>query len=65
MRMPPQVHSPDLAQQVRVQRIVNARHQVVEAYCKAKGWPCDPEQLSMAQIMEIRALPEWQSAGKP
>jgi hypothetical protein len=62
---PPRVVSGDELERARVQRIIDTRHDVAEAHCKANGWPTNPSILSIAQIMEIRALPEWQNAGKP
>jgi hypothetical protein len=62
---PPRVVSGDAQERTRVQNIIDTRHAVAEAHCKANGWPTNPALLSMAQIMEIRALPEWQNAGKP
>jgi hypothetical protein len=61
---PPRVISGDDQERARVQGLIDARHAVAEAHCKANGWPTDPAQLTMAQIMEIRALPEWKNAGK-
>lgn len=46
----------------RHQRIVDARHQFVVAYCKLKGWPTDLEQLSWDQIKKVRAQPDWKAA---
>jgi hypothetical protein len=38
------------------------RHDFTVKYCKSKGWPTDPEKLSIDQIMEIRDQPEWKDA---
>jgi hypothetical protein len=45
-----------------IQRIIDARHAVAEAHCKANGW--NLEHLTVAQMLEIRALPEWKDAGR-
>ena len=37
------------------------RDAVVRAYCAEKGW--DPDKLGIDQVLEIRALPDWQNAG--
>jgi hypothetical protein len=63
-RTPPRVVSGDAQEQARVQGIIDKRHAVTEAHCKAKGWPTNPAELTMAQIMEIRSLPEWKEAGR-
>lgn len=39
------------------------RSDVALAHCERKGWPTDPDALSIAQVLEIRALPEWINAG--
>lgn len=44
-----------------VQKIVEGRHAFAIAYCKLKGWPEDPEKLTIAQIMEIRDQDGWKN----
>jgi hypothetical protein len=46
-------------------RVIEGRKAFAEEYCAAKGWPLDPAQLSMDQIMEIRAQEGWINAGRP
>lgn len=46
------------------QKVMDRRHQIVVAYCEKMGWPTEPKELSIDQILEIRLLPEWQNAGK-
>jgi hypothetical protein len=62
---PPRVVSGDEHERAKIQNLIDARHAVAVAHCKANGWPADSTGLTMAQIMEIRALPEWQNAGRP
>ena len=61
---PPRVVSDDAQEQAKIQCLIDKRHAVDEAHCKAKGWPTNPAELTMAPIMEIRALPEWKDAGR-
>ncbi len=42
-----------------MQRIVDARHAFVLAYCEARGWSEDPEEMTFEQIFEIRSQPGW------
>lgn len=44
------------------EKILLTRDQIVTAYCEQKGW--DRNNLSMEQVLEIRAQKEWQDAGK-
>ena len=46
-----------------IQALIERRHKISVGYCERMGWPADPEKLSWDQILEIRALPEWKSAG--
>lgn len=46
-----------------INKTISTRQEISLKYCKEKGWPTDPEQLSFDQILEIRALPEWIKAG--
>lgn len=39
--------------------LVMARDRVAREYCSTKGWAM--ENISVAQILEIRALPEWKN----
>ncbi len=39
------------------------RSEVALVHCKRMGWPEDPDALSPAQLLAIRALPEWINAG--
>ena len=45
-------------------KAIVTRQQIVANYCKSKGWPTDPTQLSFEQILEIRDTKEWIDAGK-
>lgn len=38
------------------------RDAVVKSYCQDKGW--NPDDLTIEQILEIRALPDWINAGR-
>lgn len=40
-----------------VRKVVQARHKIVTDYCKEKNW--DIDNLTLAQFLEIRRLPEW------
>ncbi len=40
---------------------VQKRHDIVMKHCKSTGW--DIDNLSIDQIIQIRALPEWKAAG--
>jgi hypothetical protein len=46
-----------------VQRILEARGAFVSAYCREKGWPEDPDELTLEQVFEIRAQDGWRNAG--
>jgi hypothetical protein len=39
--------------------LIQARDAVVNAYCESKG--ISKDEISMDQLLEIRALPEWQN----
>lgn len=41
------------------QRIINARAAFTTKYAREHGWPEDPTEMSIAQILEIREQPEW------
>lgn len=43
-------------------KVIKARDKFVKAYCAGKGW--DLLALTTEQLLEIRAQPEWISAGK-
>ncbi len=45
------------------QEMINRRDKVVRAYCQKQGWPTDATQLSIDQILQIRATDEWKNAG--
>lgn len=47
-----------------LRRVVVARQEIASNYCESKGWPTLFENLSLDQILEIRALPEWINAAK-
>lgn len=36
-----------------------ARGEFAKEYCRKKGWPVEPEKLSIEQIMEIRQQDGW------
>lgn len=48
----------------RVKKVIMARGEFIQKYCKEKGWPDDPLELSFEQILEIRSQQEWIDAGK-
>ena len=54
------VATPEVA--AKHQATVNTRHQIALDYCRAQGWPEDPEKLSIDQILEIRRAPGWKDA---
>jgi hypothetical protein len=54
----------DSEQATKTQRIIDARHQFNVAYCTSRGWPTDPAELTIAQIMEIRERDGWKNAGR-
>lgn len=39
--------------------LITKRHEFVMNECKRRGWPQDPGQLSIQQILEIRDMPGW------
>ena len=39
--------------------IIQERDEIVKKYCEEKGW--DFKNLSIEQLLEVRALPEWQN----
>lgn len=48
------------------QRVVDARRQFIESYCRDKGWPnpCDPDfedRISWGQVLEMRAQEGWKN----
>jgi len=45
----------------KAQAKIAARLAFALAYCAKKGW--DHDDLSIGQILEIRAQPEWQAGG--
>ncbi len=42
-------------------KILWARHRFVVAYCESKGWPTNPDELSLDQIFEIREQDGWKN----
>jgi hypothetical protein len=40
--------------------LIARRHKFVQEFCASKGWPTDPTELSIEQILEIREQPGWQ-----
>lgn len=48
----------------RGQRIIDARHRFNVEYCMSKGWPTDPAELSIDQILEICDQDGWKNAGQ-
>lgn len=45
----------------RQKAIIDARHTFAMKYCREHGWPEDPGQLSIDQILEIREHEEWKN----
>lgn len=48
-------------QNAETERVLMARHKFSVAYCESKGWPTDGAQLTIEQILEIRAQPSWKT----
>jgi hypothetical protein len=42
------------------QQVIRARDAFLRAYCAEQGW--DVNDLTLAQVMEIRQQPQWQQA---
>ena len=42
-----------------IQEIAKRRIRFVYDYCKSKGLPLNPDDLTIEQIMEIRKEPDW------
>lgn len=40
-------------------RVIDARAEFSLRYMKENGWGDDPTKISIQQLMEIRAQPEW------
>lgn len=55
----PVLHLGTDAQAHDAQRIINGRAEFTREYCRSKGWPESPDELSFEQIFEIRAQPGW------
>jgi hypothetical protein len=53
----------EMASDDDVQRILEARGAFASAYCRAKGWSEDPDELTWEQIFEIRAQDGWKRPG--
>jgi len=47
-----------------IKLIIEKRNEIVIKYCKEKGWPLDPGNLTIDQVMEIRSLEEWKNVTK-
>lgn len=43
------------------ERVLRARHEFAMGYCRSKGWPEDAAQLSIEQILEVRAQEGWKN----
>jgi hypothetical protein len=48
----------------QVEEIIKKRAKIVYDYCVLKGWPLNPNDLTIEQIMEIRSLDDWKNASK-
>ena len=48
----------------KLERSLQARHDFNLKYMAEQGWGDDVRELSIEQIMEIRAQPEWKAAGE-
>ncbi len=57
---PDVIHTGTEAEAVKTEELLAARHEFIIKFCGEKGWPTDPTQLSIAQIMEVRKQPGWQ-----
>lgn len=55
----PVVHPGTDAEADEAQRILNARARFVEDYCRARGWPTDPKELSISQLLEATSQEAW------
>ena len=49
-------------QNAETERLLLARHEFAMDYCKQRGWPEDAAELTIDQILEIRAQPGWKDA---
>lgn len=45
-----------------VQAKLDRRHEFIVKFCGEKGWPTNPKELTIEQIMEIRNQPGWRDA---
>ena len=45
----------------RTQAVINARHAFTQEYCQEQGWPSNPDQLSIEQILQIRKQDGWKN----
>lgn len=55
----PAFHPGTEEEAAEAEKILWARHRFIAAYCESKGWPTDPGELSIDQILEIREQAGW------
>jgi len=49
---------------ITIEEAIQLRFKISMEYCEKQGWPLDPTQLTIDQILEIRELKEWQNVTK-
>lgn len=49
---------------ITIEEAIQLRLKISMEYCEKQGWPLDPTQLTIDQILEIRELKEWQNVTK-
>lgn len=54
------VNSPE--EEVHLRRVIDRRGAIADAYAAARGKT--REDLTFAEVLEVRALPEWKAAGE-
>lgn len=45
----------------RTKATLDARHAFAQRYCQEQGWPSNPRELLIEQIMEIRDQEGWKN----
>jgi len=48
-----------MKEQEKLNELVLRRGRIAFNYCVSKGWPTDPAELTIEQIMEIRSQENW------
>ncbi len=55
------IHTGTEAQADEHDRIIKARAEFTVAYAQSKGWPNDPADMTIDQILEIRDQEGWKN----